>query len=122
MRWQKLCVNIAINPLSALLQCQNGRLRAPCYSKQVLALLNEACHVAKYEGVELKLLAELERAYKVMTLTAANNSSMAQDIKLERRTEIDAICGFIVARAKKHGINVPENELLWQQIKRKERA
>ncbi|KZN45768.1 ketopantoate reductase family protein [Pseudoalteromonas luteoviolacea] len=122
IRWQKLCVNIAINPLSALLQCKNGKLRAPAYARQVLSLLNEACFVAGLDGVELKLSSELMRAYQVMKLTAENNSSMAQDIKIGRRTEIDAICGFIVSRANRHGVSVPENEWMWQQIKRKERA
>ncbi|KZN68529.1 ketopantoate reductase family protein [Pseudoalteromonas luteoviolacea] len=122
IRWQKLCVNIAINPLSALVQCKNGKLRAPAYARQVLSLLNEACFVAGLDGVELKLSSELMRAYQVMKLTAANSSSMAQDIKLGRRTEIDAICGFIVSRANKHGVSVPENEWIWQQIKQKERG
>ncbi|KZN53136.1 hypothetical protein N474_21680 [Pseudoalteromonas luteoviolacea CPMOR-2] len=122
VRWQKLCVNIAINPLSALHQCKNGKLRTPIHARQILALLNEACHIAWLEGVNLKLSAELERAYNVMKLTAKNNSSMAQDIKHRRRTEVDAICGFIVKQAAKHGVSAPENERLWQLVKQKERA
>ncbi|MCF2857363.1 ketopantoate reductase family protein [Pseudoalteromonas sp. SMS1] len=122
VRWQKLCVNIAINPLSALLQCKNGELRSPKYSHQILALLNEACHIARLEGVNLTLSLELARAYNVMTLTANNHSSMAQDIKHQRQTEIDAICGFIVRQAKKQGVKAPENERIWQLVKQKERA
>ncbi|AOT09659.1 ketopantoate reductase family protein [Pseudoalteromonas luteoviolacea] len=122
IRWQKLCVNIAINPLTAIEQCHNGALRAPKYAKQVLNLLNEACVIANLEGVKLKLNEELVRAYKVMTLTANNTSSMAQDVKLKRRSEIDAICGFISLTAQKHGHHADINDKLWQQIKQKEQA
>ncbi|MDK1289525.1 ketopantoate reductase family protein [Pseudoalteromonas umbrosa] len=122
VRWQKLCVNIAINPLTAIHQCKNGALRAPKYARQVLNLLNEACKVAGLEGVELQMSEELTRAYHVMTLTANNTSSMAQDIKLNRRSEIDAICGFVSTTAKTHGHQAPQNERLWQQIKQKEQV
>ncbi|KZN58281.1 hypothetical protein N473_05930 [Pseudoalteromonas luteoviolacea CPMOR-1] len=117
IRWQKLCVNIAINPLSAIKQCPNGALRAPKYASDVLDLLNEACFIAHLEGVQLKLNEELARAYNVMTLTAKNTSSMAQDIKLKRRSEIDAICGFISLTAQKHGRHADINDRLWRQIK-----
>ncbi|ESP95170.1 ketopantoate reductase family protein [Pseudoalteromonas luteoviolacea] len=122
VRWQKLCVNIAINPLTALLECPNGALQTPAYATQVLKLLNEACFVAQCEGVELQLATELARAYKVMALTQHNTSSMAQDIKLKRQTEIDAICGYIATTAKKYGYQATENEILWQQVKRKEQT
>ncbi|KZN51434.1 ketopantoate reductase family protein [Pseudoalteromonas luteoviolacea] len=122
IRWQKLCVNIAINPLTALYQCQNGALRAPKYARKVLNLLNETCEIARLEGVELQLSEELTRVYHVMTLTAKNTSSMAQDIKLNRRSEIDAICGFVATMAKRHSRQAPQNERLWQQIKQKEQV
>ncbi|TMP37760.1 ketopantoate reductase family protein [Pseudoalteromonas rubra] len=117
LRWQKLCVNLAINPLSALTGLKNGRLRAPCYAANVLGVLNEACAVANHIGVPLKLHEELHRAYQVMTLTADNVSSMAQDVKHQRRTEVDAMCGYIVELANQHGLSVPHNMKLLTRVR-----
>ncbi|MCF2907691.1 ketopantoate reductase family protein [Pseudoalteromonas sp. DL2-H2.2] len=116
LRWQKLCVNLAINPLSALTGLKNGRLRAPCYATQVLSVLNEACNVANHVGVPLKLSEELARAHQVMTLTAENFSSMAQDVANHRRTEINAMCGYIVELAQQLGVPAPHNTLLLNQV------
>ncbi|MBD1582071.1 ketopantoate reductase family protein [Pseudoalteromonas sp. S16_S37] len=116
LRWQKLAVNIAINPLSAIHQIPNGQLRQPRYASTILALLNETCAVAKCEGVDLPLSQALDSAYQVMTRTQHNFSSMAQDVKLRRKTEIDAICGYIVALGKKHHIATPMNASLLHTI------
>ncbi|WP_125716762.1 ketopantoate reductase family protein [Pseudoalteromonas rubra] len=116
LRWQKLCVNLAINPLSALTGLRNGHLRAPCYATQILSVLNEACCIANRVGVPLKLSEELARAYQVMTLTAENFSSMAQDVKNQRRTEIDAMCGYVVELARQLGVTAPYNAQLLNQV------
>lgn len=116
LRWQKLCVNLAINPLSALTGLKNGRLRAPCYASLVLSVLNEACTIANLIGVPLKLNEELTRAYQVMTLTADNFSSMAQDVSNHRRTEIDAMCGYVNELAIQLGITAPYNARLLKQV------
>ncbi|NOU52708.1 2-dehydropantoate 2-reductase [Pseudoalteromonas sp. JBTF-M23] len=119
LRWQKLAVNIAINPLSAMHQVPNGQLRQPRYASTILSLLNEACAVAKCEDIDLPLSNALQSAYQVMTRTQNNFSSMAQDVKLGRKTEIDAICGYIVELGKKHHIATPANMAMLQTIRDK---
>ncbi|MEI5640466.1 MULTISPECIES: ketopantoate reductase family protein [unclassified Pseudoalteromonas] len=114
--WQKLAVNIAINPLTALAQVNNGQLLQPQYSRQILALLNEVQVVAASSGVNLPLADILHLAYTVMAQTAANFSSMAQDVAKQRQTEIDAMCGFIVAKARQQGNSAPQNEALLQRV------
>ena len=49
-----------------------------------------------------------------------NISSMLQDIRALRHTEIDYINGFLLRRARAHGIAVPENTRLFEMVKRKE--
>ncbi|CAH9058946.1 2-dehydropantoate 2-reductase [Pseudoalteromonas holothuriae] len=119
LRWQKLIVNIAINPLSALHQIPNGHLRHPRFASTILVLLNEACVVAKKVDINLPLSDALDSAYLVMKRTSCNYSSMAQDVKHGRKTEIDAICGYVVTLAKQFNIAVPQNEQLLQAIKNK---
>ena len=57
---------------------------------------------------------------QVIDLTAENISSMLQDIRALRHTEIDYITGFLLKRARAHGIPVPENTHLYELVKRKE--
>ncbi|TMO55503.1 ketopantoate reductase family protein [Pseudoalteromonas phenolica] len=116
LRWQKLMVNIAINPLTALHQVQNGQLLKPSYATQVINLLNEACFIANKLGIDIALADALNSAYTVMRQTRFNNSSMAQDVKLGRKTEIEAICGYIVSEAKKLGLDTPYNRTMLEQI------
>ena len=73
-RWQKLLVNLAINPIATWYQLHNGEVAAPCYASDVFALLQEAITVAKAQGVELSLPQSLDSAYQVMRLTAGNRA------------------------------------------------
>ncbi|KAF7768748.1 2-dehydropantoate 2-reductase [Pseudoalteromonas citrea] len=116
LRWQKLLVNVAINPLSAIHQIKNGQLRQPKYASTILQLLNEACAVARADKVHLELSEALANAYQVMTLTQNNSSSMAQDVFHNRETEIDAICGYITRRGVHHGIHTPYNRSMLEQL------
>ena len=118
LRWQKLMVNIAINPLTALHQVQNGQLLKPNYATHVMNLLNEACFIAGKLGINITLAQALNSAYTVMRQTRSNNSSMAQDIKLGRKTEIDAICGYIASEAEKQGLDAPYNRAMLEEITR----
>ncbi|MCE9677951.1 2-dehydropantoate 2-reductase [Shewanella sp. AS1] len=116
MLWQKLAVNIAINPLTAILNSRNGELAKPQYRKLILALLDEVVTVAKHEGIELEKAALTERVFSVIKLTANNFSSMHQDIHHGRKTEIDAINGYLIKRAKSYGLSTPKNEEIVNKI------
>ncbi|OHU86297.1 MULTISPECIES: ketopantoate reductase family protein [Pseudoalteromonas] len=116
LRWQKLLVNIAINPLSALHQVPNGQLRQPKFSATILALLNEACTVANKAGIKVTLSQALDNAYQVMSRTSANFSSMAQDVKHGRKTEIEAICGYVVAQGQLLNVSTPYNAQMLQAL------
>jgi 2-dehydropantoate 2-reductase len=47
--------------------------------------------------------------FKVAEATAANRSSMGQDVDSKRPTEIEAINGFIVRESKRLGLDAPVN-------------
>ena len=54
---------------------------------------------------------------EVCRRTAANISSMLQDVRRRRRTEIDAINGTVVRVGQTLGLETPENLRLVQQIR-----
>jgi 2-dehydropantoate 2-reductase len=119
--WRKLLVNAGINGLTALYDCPNGRLGDDQLLKEQLRqTVIEAAAVARAMGIEVgddPVGAVLE----VCRATAGNISSMLQDIRRRRPTEIDAINGAIVAAAHRLGIAVPVNEGLVRAVKAKER-
>ena len=118
--WQKLAVNAAINPLTALYQCPNGTLAEPDFSEMIKGILDELVTVSTLEGVPLDKQLLHDRVYQVIRLTAGNFSSMHQDIAHQRRTEIDQINGYICERARAHGLSAPVNADLWARVKQLE--
>ncbi|MGS0690176.1 ketopantoate reductase family protein [Shewanella sp. 30m-9] len=120
--WQKLAINVAINPLTAIHSCPNGQLANLEYRDTIFNAVSELVKVASADGINLDLEYLLDRVYQVIELTAQNYSSMQQDVSHQRATEINAINGFVLERAKLHKLNVPYNQSLVDQVKQCEAA
>ena len=119
--WRKLVVVAAINPLGALTGNTNGAVVTDAdLVPPARALAAEAAAVARAEGVDLgDAWAALEAAARA---TAANRNSMLQDLEAGRPTEIDAISGAIVRRARARGIPVPMTETVLRLVRARERS
>ena len=116
--WGKLIFNAAINPLTALLKIPNGELlERPSARAIMVTLAQEAAQVAHAEKIGLPFDDPIAAVEEVARKTAANHSSMLQDVLRGAPTEIDAICGAIVKIAEKHQIATPANWMCWQLIK-----
>jgi 2-dehydropantoate 2-reductase len=115
--WGKLVVNAAINPLTALLRVPNGELlKRPSARVIMKALAEETAAVASAQRVRLPFSNPMEAAESVAQKTAANHSSMFQDVRRGAPTEIDAICGAVARTGKRHGIPTPVNRVCWQLV------
>jgi 2-dehydropantoate 2-reductase len=118
--WRKLAVNCAINPLSAVLGLPNGALlESPDSRERLVAAAREVGAVAAAKGIELGA-DPVELAIEVARRTAANRSSMLQDLDRGRPTEIEAISGALVREARRSGVAVPVNEALFAQVRERE--
>ena len=116
--WSKLVINAAINPLTALLRCPNGELMARPSARTLMgAAAREAADVAAALGRHLTYADPVAVAEEVARRTAVNHSSMFQDVQRGAPTEIDAICGAIVAAGEERGVPVPVNRTLWLLVK-----
>ncbi len=115
--WEKLLVNVGINPLTALLRVPNGALPdLPEAWKLAVAAANEALAVARAAGFNLDFDPE-ERLRQVCLATAANRSSMLQDVLAGRPTEIEALNGQVAARGRDLGVDTPVNDLLTRLLR-----
>lgn len=120
--WTKLAINCAINPLTAIHQCKNGELAAPEFATKLANITYELVEVMYKEEIEVDFDSLHATIMQVVNATAANYSSMRQDVFHQRRTEIDFITGYLLQAAEKHHISTPENAKLYQRIKQIEQS
>jgi len=115
--WDKLMVNVGINALTAILKVPNGYLIEHGSSEKLLEYaVREAEKMCKAKSIQLKH-DPVQHCKDVARATAANYSSMYQDVAKKRITEIDYINGAVVNEGRKLGIPTPVNEVFVLLIK-----
>jgi 2-dehydropantoate 2-reductase len=120
--WEKLVINVGINPLTALLRVPNGALlELPPAWEVAVAAAGEAQAVARAAGLTLSG-DPAARLAQVCTATAANRSSMLQDILAGKQTEIEALNAQVAARGRALGVPTPVNDLLTRLLKAAEQS
>lgn len=116
--WDKLLVNVGINALTGITKLQNGELlNYPEIEELLEAAVSEAHEVAAAKGITLSYDDPVGHTKAVCVATAANKSSMLQDILNHKLTEIDMINGAIVREGALAGIATPVNSVLTNLIK-----
>ncbi|PHM47816.1 2-dehydropantoate 2-reductase [Xenorhabdus miraniensis] len=116
--WMKLAVNCVINPLTVIHDCKNGELQH--HVTHIQLLCDEIHRVMEHDGIHTTKQTLVDYVMNVIEQTSENYSSMLQDIRAQRHTEIDYITGFLLRRARIHGLPVTENTAVYHYIKRKE--
>lgn len=127
---EKLVVNACINPLTAVLDCLNGDLLlgtkvVPIF-KRVIRECVEVFH-AEYSilrsipdaNTHLDPERLLFTTLAVCKNTAQNSSSMREDVRQLRTTEINWINGYITALGFKHSVPTPTNKMLVSLVSNK---
>lgn len=114
--WRKCIINSAINPLTAIMRVSNGQLlQSPSIMALMQDIYNEGVAVARVLGYEFydDLWQEI---IHICRNTSRNDSSMLQDVRAMRRTEIDFINGYIVAQGERMHIPTPVNMSLVRMV------
>jgi len=112
--WRKLALNCAINPLTVLHDCRNGELREhpaqlACLCSELVELLQRCGHSAAAENLH-------DEVQRVILATAANFSSMHQDVSQGRRTEVTYLLGYACEAAQRHQLLLPHLQALHSQL------
>ena len=116
--WGKLVINVGINALTAITRLNNGALTEYEEARSLLrAAVQEAAKIVKRKRIKLAYDDPIQKVESVCKATAANCSSMLQDVLNRKRTEIDFINGAIVRQGKALGIATPVNEVLTNLVK-----
>ncbi len=128
----KLAANCVLNPLTAILNVRNGLIKEnPDLQPLIQRLLREISLV--FQGLpEIRdLPSEQKGRFSVSSLeglvmdtiekTAGNSSSMREDVRKGRATEIEYINGWILRRARELGIECEANAGLMELVLAKSR-
>lgn len=115
--WGKLAISCGINALTALLRVPNGGLLASAAAQDLMVRAARECAaVAVAKRIRLPFPDPAVRVREVAERTAANRSSMFQDILRGAPTECDAINGAVVREGMRSGVPTPVNEVLWRLV------
>lgn len=113
---KKLIVNAVVNPVTAIYGIRNGKM---IENEHVLSVgrsvFEEALPVL---GLRME---DWDFVLDVIRKTSRNQSSMKVDMDKGRRTEVDAILGFIIEEAQKRGLEVPVTENLLNKVHQMEK-
>ena len=116
-KWEKMCWNCVFNPITVLIDDHVAKaLDHPEMTGVIRQVVGEVAAVSAVMKVPLPLDMP-ERVVKATQEIRDIHTSMYDDWKAGRRTEIDALNGFIVKKGREFGIPTPVNEALTAMIK-----
>jgi len=125
--WTKLVWNCALNAVSGLGRVTYGEIIASNDAKRIVeAVVHEVLAVARKKGIHPPGLenpkAALAGAYRIGQQMSATRSSTAQDMARGKRTEIDALNGYIARLGAELDVPTPVNHTLYTLVKLQENS
>lgn len=120
--WAKMLYNCTLNPLSAVLNVNYGKLTENPYTIDIMdRLIDEIFSVIKASdySIEWDSPDEYRKLFyeKLVPDTYNHVSSTSQDIQRKIKTEIDSLNGKVIKLGRKYGIDTPVNNVLYSMIK-----
>jgi 2-dehydropantoate 2-reductase len=116
-KWEKMCWNCVFNPITVLIDDRVAKaLDHPEMTGVIRQIVGECAAISAALKVPLPLDMP-ERVVKASQEIRDIHTSMYDDWKAGRRTEIDYLNGFIVEQGRTLGIPTPVNEALTAMIK-----
>lgn len=120
--WSKLLCNTGCNQAAMVFACGYGGLQQPGNARDtMIAAMREVITVANAEGVPLSEEDVQSWVSIIDTFPGDGEPSMRQDGKARRKSEVELFSGTVRRLAAKHGIAVPVNDWLYEQIQQMER-
>ncbi|RKL68898.1 hypothetical protein CR203_02335 [Salipaludibacillus neizhouensis] len=114
---QKLLVNVVVNPLTAIHKVRNGSLLLDSeLKKKAYEVFQEARFLLDFPD------SEWQNVQRVIHKTAENQSSMLIDILHNRKTEIDALTGYLLEQSEKKNIPIEKIRGIHQRVKEIEKG
>lgn len=119
--WKKYIFNCAFNIMTAAYSANVGDLRAkPEYIKDMEALLDEACLIARKKQVDIPDDYTEDRIRFFMNLQSpTGTSSLRRDMDAGRPCELETFSGYLLREAYRYNINLPRTRYYYDLLKKK---
>lgn len=116
--WYKFMINVGINQTSAALGGTYGLFQTNDNAREFMeSAMWEVIRLSQKVGVNLNG-DDIKKWYEVLeTMPRDSGTSMFQDIKYGRETEVDMFAGTVSQLGKKYGVDTPVNNVLLNIIK-----
>jgi 2-dehydropantoate 2-reductase len=123
--WTKFVWNCAFNAISGLALVTYDQIAQDREAQKVVeAAVYETLRVAHAKGIQPARFEDpaktIAAAFKVTEWMMGTRSSTAQDMARGKRTEIDALNGYVAKLAEQLGIPTPVNQTLYALVKLQE--
>ncbi len=116
-KWEKLCWNATFNPLSVILDSPvSFVLDSDPLLERVGEAIGEVVAVAAAEGLSINPKV-IENTLSATEPLRRFYTSMYEDFKKGKPTEIEYLNGEVIRRGEKHGIPTPMNKMLYALMK-----
>lgn len=115
--WLKFTLNIFSNQPSAIMNLTFGDMKSESFRNLSVKIIKEVMEVAKCEGIKGAENLEKDSFKALACMSDDGKTSMLQDVLAGRKTEVDIFAGEIIRLGKKHGIQTPYNEIMYDMIK-----
>jgi 2-dehydropantoate 2-reductase len=116
-KWEKMCWNCVFNPITVLI---NDRVAKALDHPEMMGVIRQIVGEVAAVSATLKVPLAPDVAEKTIQATQAIrdiHTSMYDDWKAGRPTEIDSLNGYIVQKGRELGIPTPVNEALTAMVK-----
>ncbi|MGH7259472.1 MAG: 2-dehydropantoate 2-reductase [Nitrospiraceae bacterium] len=116
-KWEKMCWNCVFNPITVLI---NDRVAKALDYPEMMGVIQQIVGEVAAVAASLKVPLAPDMAEKTVQVTQAIrdiHTSMYDDWKAGRPTEIDSLNGYIVQKGRELGIPTPVNEALTALVK-----
>jgi 2-dehydropantoate 2-reductase len=116
--WAKMIINCAYNAISALGRARYHRAGGNEWTRAVMIkAVEEGLAVARAAGVRLPEVDMVESVLDISRTMSQATSSTAQDLARGKRTEIDALNGYVARLGAELGVATPVNQTLYALVK-----
>lgn len=119
--WEKLFVNMTVNPITALLDKKIGFIAENAFARELTrVLISEAVEVARADGEDFSAEERFATVIRTAETISEGRASMCQDMEEGRPTEIDSINGAVIRLGEKYHIPTVTHSAITRLIHAKE--
>ncbi|MBP1919849.1 ketopantoate reductase family protein [Youngiibacter multivorans] len=115
--WSKFMLNVGVNQVVSLYGGTYGEIHKEGPSREMMkSAMREVIALSEKEGVNLTE-ADLEYWMGILkTLSPDGKPSMRQDVEARRMSELELFAGTVLELGRKHGIDTPVNQEIFDRI------